>query len=131
MGKAFIQVASVYLLIGIGFGIYMGLSENFAYAHTHAHINLLGWATMGVFGLIYYVVPRAGSSKLGKAHFWLHNIGTPLLLSGMFLFANGELDLALPLAITGGLIILLGTFIFVANMFLNLKGNTSSKVQEE
>lgn len=130
MGKTFIKVASVYLLIGVSFGIYMGISENFAYGHVHAHINLLGWATMGIFGLIYYAFPRAGNSKLGTVHFWMHNIGSPLLLAGMFLFANGGSGPALPLAIGGGLIVLVGTVVFVVNVFMNMKESTSSRIRE-
>lgn len=129
MGKAFIKVASVYLLMGISFGVYMGLSENFEYGHTHAHLNLLGWATMGIFGLIYCVFPEAGSSKLGKTHFWLYNIGAPFLLAGMFLFADGPDGTALILAIIGGLIVLIGTIVFVVNVFMNIKEKNSSKIQ--
>lgn len=128
MGKSFIKVASVYLLMGISFGVYMGLSENFDYGHTHAHINLLGWATMGVFGLIYCIFPKAGNSKLGKVHFWLHNIGTPILLAGMFLFADGPDRTALVLAIIGGLIVLIGTIVFVVNVFMNVKERNSTKI---
>ncbi|HSP23429.1 MAG TPA: cytochrome-c oxidase [Planococcus sp. (in: firmicutes)] len=130
MGKAFIKVASVYLLLGISFGVYMGITENFDYGHTHAHVNLLGWATMGVCGLIYCVFPRAGNSKLGKTHFWLYNIGTPFLLVGMFLFAIEMDGPALLLAIIGGAIVLAGTLVFVVNVFSNVKESTLSKVRE-
>ncbi|WP_255472998.1 cbb3-type cytochrome c oxidase subunit I [Planomicrobium sp. CPCC 101079] len=82
VGIAFIKVASVYLLIGVSLGLYMGISENFQYAPVHAHVNLLGWATMALFGLVYHYFPRAGGSKLGKVHFWLYNIGAIALLLG-------------------------------------------------
>ena len=130
MGKPFIKVASVYLLIGISFGVYMGITENFDYGHTHAHINLLGWATMAVFGLIYCVFPSAGTSKLGEIHFWLYNIGAPFLLVGMFLFADGPDGIALVLAIIGGLIVLVGTIVFVVNVFMNVKEKASSNIRE-
>lgn len=129
MGKAFIKVASVYLLIGISFGVYMGITENFDYGHTHAHINLLGWATMAVFGVIYCIFPRAGSSKLGKVHFWIHNIGIPILVMGMFLFADGPDRTALILATSGSLIVLAGTLVFVVNVFSNVKENATLQVQ--
>lgn len=34
---------------------------------------------MGLTGLIYYVAPRLGSSRLARWHFWLH-IGLPLMI---------------------------------------------------
>lgn len=120
MGTAFIKIAAVYLLIGIGLGIYMGVVEKFEYTPIHARINLLGWATMGIFGLIYCVFPRAGNSKLGNAHFWLHNIGTLFLLLGMILFADGEVGTAFPLALIGAFTIVAATLVFIVNLFTNL-----------
>lgn len=121
MGTLFIKIAAVYLLIGIALGIYMGITDSFQYAHVHAHINLLGWATSGLFGVIYYVFSRAGNSKLGKIHFWLHTIGTPLVLLGMYLFTVGQDGAAFPMAVGGALIVLAATLLFVVNMFTNLK----------
>jgi len=121
MGIAFIKVASVYLLIGVSLGLYMGISEKFEYTAVHAHVNLLGWATMGLFGLIYYYFPRAGDSKLGKAHFWLHNIGALALILGMVFFASGNEGLALPLAISGAILVIIATLVFLVNVFQNVK----------
>lgn len=121
MGTAFIKIAAVYLLFGIGLGIYMGIAEEFQYTAVHAHINLLGWATTGLFGLIYHAFPRAGDGKMGKIHFWLHNIGTVMVLLGMFLFTVGEDGVAFPLAVSGSFIVLGATILFVANMFMNVK----------
>lgn len=120
MGAAFIKIAAIYLLIGISLGIYMGIVEKFQYTPIHAHINLLGWATMGIFGLIYCVFPRAGNSKLGKVHFWLHNIGTIFLLIGMILFANRQEGIAFPLALIGAFTVVAATLVFIINLFSNL-----------
>lgn len=121
MGRVFIKIAAVYLLIGISLGIYMGITDNFQFAHLHAHINLLGWATTGLFGVIYHVFQRAGNSKLGKIHFWLYTIGTPLVLLGMLLFSIEQPDLALPAAIGGSLIVLAAILTFVVNIFKNVR----------
>ena len=120
MGTAFIKIAAVYLLIGIGLAIYMGITDNFQYGHLHAHINLLGWSTAAIFGVIYCVFSRAGNSKLGKIHFWLYNIGTPLVLLGMYLFAVGQDGTAFSIAAVGTLIVLAATIVFVVNVFTNL-----------
>ncbi|WP_422122484.1 cbb3-type cytochrome c oxidase subunit I [Planococcus sp. X10-3] len=125
MGTAFIKIAAVYLLIGIALGIYMGITDNFQYGHLHAHINLLGWSTTAIFGVIYYVFSRAGDAKLGKIHFWLHNIGTPLVLLGMYLFSVGQEGIAFPMAVGGSLIVLAATLLFVVNVFTNLKERQS------
>ena len=46
----------------------------------HAHINLVGGVTMGMMGLIYYVLPRVlgrgvYSTVLSEASFWLSTVG--------------------------------------------------------
>ena len=46
----------------------------------HAHINLVGGVTMGMMGLIYYVLPRVlgrgvYSPALSGASFWLSTVG--------------------------------------------------------
>lgn len=46
----------------------------------HAHINLVGGVTMGMMGLIYYVLPRVlgrdvYSRALAGASFWLSTVG--------------------------------------------------------
>ena len=46
----------------------------------HAHINLVGGVTMGMMGLIYYVLPRVlgrgvYSTVLAGASFWLSTVG--------------------------------------------------------
>ncbi|HSJ37696.1 MAG TPA: cytochrome-c oxidase [Planococcus sp. (in: firmicutes)] len=121
MGTAFVKVAAVYLLIGVGLGIYMGIADRFEFGHAHAHINLLGWATMGLFGLIYLYFARAGNTTLAKVHFWLYNIGTPLVLLGMVLFSLEDPGPAFPIAVVGSLIVLAATLVFVVNVFMNAK----------
>ncbi|MEZ0481074.1 cbb3-type cytochrome c oxidase subunit I [Planococcus sp. SSTMD024] len=124
MGGTFIKIAAVYLAIGITLGIYMGITEEFEYTPLHAHLNLLGWATTGIFGLIYIAFPSV-NGKLGKTHFWLHNIGAPLVLIGMILFINGQEGIAFPIALSGSLMVLGGTFVFMVNMFKNIKNGES------
>ena len=76
-GVAFLKIAVFYLLVGICLGIWMGAHENFTLAPLHAHLNLLGWATMALAGLIYNLFPQAGASRLAKVHFWLANVSFP------------------------------------------------------
>ncbi|MDN7245382.1 cytochrome-c oxidase [Planococcus shenhongbingii] len=130
MGTAFIKVAAVYLLVGTSLGIYMGIVEKFEFTPVHAHINLVGWATMGIFGLIYSAFPRAGNSGLGKIHFWLHNIGALLLLVGMTLFATGEAGTAFPIAVTGALTVIAATLVFIVNLFRNVKAHEAFRRNE-
>jgi hypothetical protein len=80
-----IKAAVVYLVMGVGLGIYMGASGDHVMVPVHAHFNLLGWASLALVGLIYHQFPAAGSSRLATVQFWLHNVG---LLAAMALLIS-------------------------------------------
>jgi cbb3-type cytochrome oxidase subunit 1 len=98
----------------------LGASENFTLRSVHAHINLLGWATMALAGLIYSVFPQTGQSRLAKIHFWLHNIALPILLVSLSFLILGNKQV-IPLLGGAEIITAIGIIAFVAIIFLNLK----------
>jgi hypothetical protein len=115
-GVLWIKAAVVYLVMGVGLGIYMGASGDHVMVPVHAHFNLLGWASLALVGLIYHQFPAAGSSRLATVQFWLHNVG---LLAAMALLVsalrgNTGLDPFLGLAsvIIGSAIVLFAINVF-------------------
>ena len=120
MATTFIKVAVVYLIIGVSFGIYMGISKQFQFAPVHAHINLLGWASLALMGLIYYVFPRAGSSKLAPWHFWIYNLGAAGFVIGLYLVLSGN-EGAVPLTIAAANLTWVGILLFLVNVFANVR----------
>ena len=68
----------------------MGMSENFILKDVHAHVNLLGWATMALMGLIYKVYPDAAATTLAKVHFWMHSTALPLLMIALAVLFMGN-----------------------------------------
>lgn len=120
VGALWLKLAVLYLIVGVGLGIAMGASENFTLRPVHAHINLLGWATMALAGLVYSVYPEAGMSRLGKAHFWLNNLSLPVMAVALGFVVSGEKQLIPVLAISE-VVAALGILVFAANLFTNLK----------
>ncbi|MFY3790583.1 cytochrome-c oxidase [Ureibacillus sp. MALMAid1270] len=121
MGSRFIKIAGVYFFLAVILGLVMGIIQNFAFTSVHAHLNLLGWVSMALFGLIYSVYKKAGETSLAKAHFWLHNIGLPIMQGTLFLeLLTGNTSLTIGIII-GSLIVILGVILFVLNLFLNLR----------
>lgn len=116
VGKAYLKVASVYFTIGVLAGLTMGIIHDFHFTSVHAHVNLLGWVTMTLFGLIYHFYPNAANSKLAKIQFWLHNIGVPVMLGGISLQVLG-VSAALPAAIIGSVTVVVGVILFMVNVF--------------
>ena len=72
MSNWYLRLAALYFVAGVAMGIGMAASQNHSLAPVHAHVNLLGWVSLGLFGLFYRVVPEAAASKLAKAQFWLY-----------------------------------------------------------
>jgi hypothetical protein len=89
ISRGFIVIGAVYLVIGIMIGAYMGGSGNHTLIPVHAHINLLGFTLMTIFGIGYRLIPGLAEGTLPKVHFWLHQVGVLLLLGGLFLLLTG------------------------------------------
>lgn len=122
MGIKWIRIAVIYLLIGVLFGLFMHATIQLQWKGTHAHINLVGWATTALFGLIYSVFPKMGNSKLGVIHFWIHNLGVPLLLIGIFFIYVKSLRFMMePFVWIGGLGLLASILLMVYNVFTQSK----------
>ena len=119
-GIIWLKLAVLYLILGISLGIAMGASQNFTLRPVHAHVNLLGWTTMALAGLIYSVFPKAGESRLARLHFWLLNLALPVMMSALALLLFGQVGVA-PVLALAEIAAALGIVAFAVNMFINLK----------
>ena len=59
----YVAIGIVYLVAGMALGIVMGIRQDFQLAPVHAHINLVGFVSHCVFGLVHRAWPalRAGT----------------------------------------------------------------------
>jgi hypothetical protein len=78
----FFAVAPLYVLLGMGVGIYMGASQNFTIAPAHAHLNLIGWVTMALYGT-FFALARDASKKLAWTVFWLNNVAVAIMFPSL------------------------------------------------
>jgi len=111
-----IKIAAVYLVAGVTMGIVMGITHAFVLAPVHAHINLLGWATLGIMGVVYHAYPAAAETRLAAVHFWIHNAALPVFMVGLGLTLTGH-DSFLPVTIAGALAVAIGIVVFAVNIF--------------
>lgn len=125
MGARWIKIAVLYFLLGVGFGLYMHATIQLQWGATHAHINVVGWLTTGLIGAIYSIYPQAGNSALGKAHFWLYNLGLPFLLFGMWaIYAKLPMIVIQVVVWGGGGALALSIVVFIVNIFKNVHAST-------
>jgi len=100
----------IYVTLGMFFGIWMSASHDHTLSGAHAHLNLVGWVTMALFGVFYHLVPSAAGSPLAKVHFALATIGVWFMVPGIALAIRGQTELP----------VIIGSFATVASMLLFL-----------
>jgi hypothetical protein len=120
IGIRLLKVAALYFLLGVGMGITMEILGDHRLAGAHAHINLVGWASMAIFGVIYVLFPKAGETLLAKLHFWLYNISLPLFMLGLCFVLLGNTSLMFLLMIFPNILVL-SVLLFVINVFVHVK----------
>ena len=123
MGLGFLKIAIVYLVLGACLGLAMGIKQNFALTPVHAHIVLLGWASLALAGIVYHLYPSASQTWLARLHFWLHNLGLPVFMIGLgFMLTATEGIIAV--VSVGAIAVLFGLILFAANVLLNAKSGS-------
>ncbi|WP_370642994.1 DUF2871 family protein [Sporosarcina sp. ACRSM] len=120
MAKTLLKISVVYFMIGVSFGLYMSFTHIFNMTTVHVHVSLLGWMSLALIGLFYHHYPNLEKTSLAKVHFWLHNIGLPVMMIAIALAISGMGDVFFPIATTGGVLTLIGIFCFGFNILMNL-----------
>ncbi|HUH93093.1 MAG TPA: cytochrome-c oxidase [Casimicrobiaceae bacterium] len=118
MGLTFLKIAVVYLFVGVALG--MGIAQNFALVPVHAHLLLLGWASLALAGLVYHLYPAAATTRLARAHFWLHNLGLPAFMLTLGLYLLGREPLV-PVVAGSAIVVLVGLGVFAVNVLVNAR----------
>jgi hypothetical protein len=115
-----LQLALLYLLIGVAIGIGMGATEDFTLRPVHAHVNLLGWTTLALAGLIYGVFPALAQSRLAAVQFWLHNIALPVMMASLAMLLLGN-KAVVPFLVASEFTMAAAILALTLNVFLNLR----------
>ncbi|CDZ27530.1 hypothetical protein [Neorhizobium galegae] len=112
----FFGAAVLCVTVGMFWGIQMAISGDHLMAPAHAHLNLVGWTTMGLFGLYYTVTPAAADSVLSKVHLGFAVLGVLCLVPGiaMAVSAGGE-----ALAAIGSILTVVSMLIFLFTVARN------------
>ena len=80
--RRFIKASLIYFLLSAILGTLMATRLLPVSFFPHAHLNLIGWVSMMIFGVAYKMLPTmfaakqvVYSLKMARVHFWLANIG--------------------------------------------------------
>ncbi|WP_457320973.1 hypothetical protein [Roseateles sp. P5_E11] len=115
-GAWWLRMAALYLVVGVSLGNYMGATHDFGLRSVHAHVNLLGWASMLGFGLVVQQLADTLSPRLVALQFWLHQLALPVMLSALAALMRGN-TAAEPLVGLGSAVVGVAVLAFAANVW--------------
>jgi len=120
VGVYLVKIASVYMMIGLGLGMYVAISKQYLLMTVHSHLALLGWVTMALAGFAYMAAPGCTSSRLASWHFWLHNIGLPIMIVSLAIneFGNPQAEIFTGI---GSIAVLLAMLLFTINILRHFR----------
>jgi len=111
LSRRWFLAAISYFAIGVGIGAYMGISGNHILTTVHSHISVLGWASMGLTGLLYRSFPAAAQTRLAAWHFWLYQLAVPVMLLAVAAVYSGAKD-AGPVAGVASAVVFVSVLLF-------------------
>ena len=114
-------IATLSALIGMTLGIVMGILQDFTLSPAHAHLNLLGWVTMALFGLYHRSVGRA-TGWIGWTQVLTSATGAGAMSGGLALYLQSGDHSFFPLVIAGSVLTFLGMMLFVCIVLADLLG---------
>jgi len=80
-----LRAAALYALVGMGLGFFMGATHDFTLAPVHAHLNLLGWASCALYGLVLLAHGAQAAGRLAVLHLAIAHLGAISLTLGLAL----------------------------------------------
>ncbi len=120
-GRNYVLVGLVWVLLGMIFGVYMGITQQLYFANTHAHANLVGFVTSVLFGLLHVNFPSLAKSRLAFPQFVIFEIGALILVLGKAQVDAGGPD---SLVKAGAIVTILGTALMLAMFITNGHNNS-------
>ena len=117
VSAAFFAIGVLYVLAGMAWGMHMGEANDFTMAPAHAHLNLLGWVTMALYGTFYALTRDTMSSRLAWANLIVSALGVLVMIPGLALYLGSSNDQKyIPIIVVGEVLTVLGMLIFGASV---------------
>jgi len=103
--------AVVFVTVGMIWGIVMAISQDHSAMPAHAHLNLLGWVSLFLFGIYYRLHPSLEYATSAAIQVWVWIVGTIVLAIGVALVHTGHAG-GDPIAALGSFIVLFDMLLF-------------------
>jgi hypothetical protein len=114
---AFFATGCVFLLAGMGMGTWMGATQQFTLSPVHAHLNLIGWATMGLMGTFYALAGDRAPRALAWINYVLIALGMLVMAPALATMLLGQTRF-LPALVVSEFLTIGGTIVFFAAVLI-------------
>lgn len=105
------KLAVLFVIAGMAMGIGMAASQDHSIMPAHAHLNLLGWVSLFLFGIYYERRPALDTSRLALIQVIVWSIGTVVLTVAVAALHLGYAAFD-PVAAVASLIVLAAMLLF-------------------
>jgi hypothetical protein len=110
------RLAVLFVIAGMAMGIGMAATQDHSIMPAHAHLNLLGWVSLFLFGIYYERRPALDTSRLAFIQVGLWSVGTVILTIAVAAIHLGY-TAADPVAAIASLVVLAAMLLFAFFVF--------------
>ena len=108
--------AMLLLLAGMLWGLQMAMTDDHSAFPAHAHLNLLGFVALFLFGIFYRLNPKVEANRLALPQVWIWIVSTVVLVFGVGLVHTGH-PAGDPIAAVGSFAIFANAILFTWLVF--------------
>lgn len=119
----FFVTAVLAVTLGMIWGIQMSASGDHQLSGAHAHLNLVGWVTMALFGIYYHLHPEANAAILAKIHYVVALAGLGVMVPGIVSAIQGKGEM---LAKLGSMLTAVSMVIFLVTVILQARRSATT-----
>ena len=110
------RAAMLLLLAGMVWGLQMAMSGDHSAFPAHAHLNLLGFVSLFLFGIFYRLNPAVDAHRLAIPQVWIWIASTIVTAIGVGLVHTGH-AIGDPIAAVGTLVVFADAVLFTWLVF--------------
>jgi drug/metabolite transporter (DMT)-like permease len=110
------KLAVLFVIAGMAMGIGMAAAHDHSIMPAHAHLNLLGWVSLFLFGIYYKLNPALERSRLAFVQVVIWSVGTVVLTIGVAAIHLGY-EAAEPVTAMASFIVLAAMLLFAYLVF--------------
>jgi hypothetical protein len=126
------RAAVLMVVLGMIWGLAMGISQDHSTFPAHAHLNLLGWVSLFLFGVYYHLHPSIDGERTALVQVCIWIAATLVMSVGVALVHSGHPQ-GDPIAAISSVAVLADMLLFGWLVFRGerLKGTTAASMPAE